>query len=80
LKINWSKNFDKRLYCKGDFSLGKFNVTLDCFCRWPIRTLAAACREIPMTGPMAMVLSSVQEKHDIILPKSVPSHEVVKYL
>jgi len=31
----WSKNFQKRLHHSGDFSLGKYNITLDCFCSRP---------------------------------------------
>jgi len=56
-----SKNFDNRLHCRGDFSLGKFNVTLDCFCSWPIRMLAtgnsARCVwENPVVIPLKIAL------------------------
>ena len=45
---NWSKNFDGRLQCRGDFSSGKFNATFDCFCGRPIGTLVDSMLGIPV--------------------------------
>jgi len=40
-KLNkWSKNSHDSPHNMEDFSLGKFNVTLNCFCGWPIGMLA----------------------------------------
>jgi len=40
-----------------DFSLGKFNVTLDCFWRWPIGTLVDSMRGNPYIIPLKRVPS-----------------------
>jgi len=54
---------------QGDFPLGKFNVTLDCFCgHW-----LTPCGEIPTLGPLEMVLGGMQKNPDVIPLKSVPS-------
>jgi len=40
-----------------DFSLGNFNVTLDCFWRWPIGTLVDSTRGNPYVIPLKSVPS-----------------------
>ena len=43
-----SKNFDDRLHNQeGEFSLGKLNVILDCFCSQPVGTLIDSMRGNP---------------------------------
>ena len=50
----WSKNSDKKPHCTADFSLGKFNETLNCSCGWPEKSrcqghwerCSATCRQI----------------------------------
>jgi len=54
----------------GDFSLGKFDVTLDCFCGRQLERWSTACGEIPTPGPLGTVLGGVQENPDVILLKS----------
>ena len=43
----WAKNFDDRLHHRGDFSLSKFNVRLNCFCGWPVGTLGDSMQGNP---------------------------------
>jgi len=55
------------------FLLGKFNMTLDCFCGRPFGTLvdSTACGGIPTSGPLGTVLCGVWENPDVT-PSKVP--------
>jgi len=55
-----------------DFSLGKFSVTLDCVCGWPVGTLVDSMQGNPDVGPLGMVLGSMQENPDVISPQKCP--------
>jgi len=44
---NWSRNIVMRSRIAGDFSLGKLNVTLDCFCGRLVGTLVDSMRGSP---------------------------------
>ena len=60
----------------GDFSTGKFNVTLewlDCFCGWPVGTLVDSMWVILESGQLGMVLGSMRGNPDVSPSKvSVP--------
>ena len=70
--------FYKRLHCRGDFSSGKFNVTLCSFCHWPIGTLVDSMQGIPTSGPLGMVLGGIRRNPDVIPVKTVRSHRGVQ--
>jgi len=54
----------------GDFPLGKFDVTFDCFCDRQSERWTTACGKIPTSAPLGTVLGGVQENPDVILLKS----------
>jgi len=55
-------------------SLGKFNVTLDYFCGWPIGMLVNSMRGNPDVRATSDGASGTRENPDLILLKSAPSH------
>jgi len=64
-KITSAQRILTRPHRRVDFSLGKFNVTLSCFCSWPIGTLVNSMREIRTTWPLRTVLGGMQENPDV---------------
>ena len=65
----------------GDFSLGKFNVTLDCFCCWPIGTTVDSMRENPdVIPPKSAPSRGGSGPHLIIVPWALPSPHPKRYL
>ena len=70
----WSKNSDEAL--QRHFSVGKFNVILDCFCgRGQSERWLTACGKFLTSEPLRMVLGDMWENPDIMPLKSAPSHE-----
>jgi len=70
INYKWLKCFEERPHRVGDFSSGKFNVTLDCFCGRPIGMLDDSMRGNP--DVRATGIGGVQENPDVISPQKYP--------
>jgi len=64
------KEFCQKAASQGDFSLGKFNVIPDCFCRQPIGTLINRMWGNPDYTATGKVLGSKEEKPDVVPSKA----------
>jgi len=70
-RINHTQVIKNSRIAAENFSWGKFNMTLDCFCYQPIRTLVDSMSENPDVEPLGMVLMGVH--FPTSSPKSAPS-------
>ena len=69
-----------RVCITGDFSLGKFNVTLDCFCGRSVGMLIHGMWKIPTSRPLGTVLGSMWVSSNVIRLMSLPVKESEPYL
>jgi len=68
----WSESFDQTQDRRGEFSLGKFNVTFDCFCGLPVGTLVDSTGGVSTSGPPGTVFGGVRVNLDVIPLRSAP--------
>jgi len=66
----------QRILTKGDMqrdcSLGKYNVTLDCFCGWPVAMRVNSMRGNPDVGPLGIGLGQRAGKYRHHAPQKCP--------